>query len=42
MAAQIKLISKDEEKHVFTTEEILDLPNSYLAKEFLERRTMKI
>ncbi len=35
-------ISRDEDKHIVTTEETLDLPSSFTEKQFLERRLMKV
>jgi hypothetical protein len=42
MAANIKVVSKDDEKHLLTTEETLDLPSFMIEHAFLERRSMKV
>jgi len=41
MTISTREITRDEEKHIITTEEILDLPPDWLSRQFIQRRQMK-
>lgn len=42
MTTAVREINRDEEKHILTTEETLDLPADYLTRQFIERRQAKM
>lgn len=42
MTVGVREINRDEEKHVLTTNETLDLPSDYIVRQFLERRQVKM
>ena len=42
MTVNSRELTRDEEKHIITTEETLDLPSDYIVRQFLDRRQVKM